>query len=259
MRVYSPEKTLADVFKYRNKIGMDVALEAARTYRSRGKPRFQDVMKYARVCRIRENHPTLSGGYCMKPLKNVAASVHQRLMNIAKETNRPFNELVQILCSRKMAISSCAVGLSQSICAQGSTDAPGLGNSNTWPTRDIDLLGRISNDLESIRRFAADVSKAAWNDDGIVFDPSSVTVERIAEDADYEGAGEVSGPSGNTRLPIQIDIGFSDFVTPEPVTISYPTILDQPAPAKPASLQSGNCDCRKIPSHGQAGENSIAG
>ena len=52
MRVYSPEKTLADVFKYRNKIGMDVALEAVRTYRSRGKPRFQDVMKYARVCRI---------------------------------------------------------------------------------------------------------------------------------------------------------------------------------------------------------------
>ena len=52
MRVYSPEKTLADVFKYRNKIGMDVAIEAVRTYRSRGKPRFQDVMKYARVCRI---------------------------------------------------------------------------------------------------------------------------------------------------------------------------------------------------------------
>jgi predicted transcriptional regulator of viral defense system len=52
LRVYSPEKTLADVFKYRNKIGMDVALEAVRAYRSRGKQRFQDVMKYARVCRV---------------------------------------------------------------------------------------------------------------------------------------------------------------------------------------------------------------
>ena len=52
LRVYSPEKTLTDVFKYRNKIGMDVALEAVRAYRSRGKPRFQDVMKYARVCRV---------------------------------------------------------------------------------------------------------------------------------------------------------------------------------------------------------------
>ena len=51
IRVYSPEKTLADCFKYRSKIGMDVVLEALRAYRRR-QPRFQNVLKYAKICRV---------------------------------------------------------------------------------------------------------------------------------------------------------------------------------------------------------------
>jgi len=52
VRVFSPEKTLSDCFKYRNRIGMEVVLEAMRTYRQRRKPRFQQVLEYAKVCRV---------------------------------------------------------------------------------------------------------------------------------------------------------------------------------------------------------------
>lgn len=52
IRVYCREKTLADIFKYRNKVGLDVALEALRAYRSQPKRDFQTVMKYARNCRV---------------------------------------------------------------------------------------------------------------------------------------------------------------------------------------------------------------
>ena len=52
IRVYCREKTLADVFKYRNKVGLDVALEALRAYRSQPKQDFQAVLKYARICRV---------------------------------------------------------------------------------------------------------------------------------------------------------------------------------------------------------------
>ena len=52
LRVYCREKTLADIFKYRNKVGLDVALEALRAYRSQPKRDFQTVMKYARNCRV---------------------------------------------------------------------------------------------------------------------------------------------------------------------------------------------------------------
>lgn len=52
VRVYSPEKTLADSFKYRNKIGLDVAIEALRAYRGRRGARLQAVLEYARICRV---------------------------------------------------------------------------------------------------------------------------------------------------------------------------------------------------------------
>jgi predicted transcriptional regulator of viral defense system len=52
VRVYNAEKTLADCFKYRNKIGLDVALESLRAYRGQRGARLQRVLEYARVCRV---------------------------------------------------------------------------------------------------------------------------------------------------------------------------------------------------------------
>ena len=52
VRVYGPEKTLADCFKYRNKIGLDVAIEALRSYCGHRGARPQMVLEYARTCRV---------------------------------------------------------------------------------------------------------------------------------------------------------------------------------------------------------------
>jgi predicted transcriptional regulator of viral defense system len=52
IQVYSREKTLADIFKYRNKVGLDLGLEALRAYRSQPKRDFHAVLKYARICRV---------------------------------------------------------------------------------------------------------------------------------------------------------------------------------------------------------------
>jgi predicted transcriptional regulator of viral defense system len=52
VRIYSPEKTLADCFKYRNKIGLDVAIEALRLYRDRRHVKVGELMRLARVCRV---------------------------------------------------------------------------------------------------------------------------------------------------------------------------------------------------------------
>lgn len=52
VKIYSAEKTLADCFKYRNKLGMDVVLEALKLYRSQKKFNIDKLVKYARVCRV---------------------------------------------------------------------------------------------------------------------------------------------------------------------------------------------------------------
>lgn len=52
VKIYSPEKTLADCFKYRNKLGMDIVLEALTLYKSRLDADYNKIMEYAGICRI---------------------------------------------------------------------------------------------------------------------------------------------------------------------------------------------------------------
>ena len=52
VRVYSAEKTLVDCFKYRNKIGLDVVLEALKLYRERGRMQIATIGQHARTCRV---------------------------------------------------------------------------------------------------------------------------------------------------------------------------------------------------------------
>jgi predicted transcriptional regulator of viral defense system len=52
VRIYSPEKTISDCFKYRNKIGLDTAIEALKLYREKRRFKAEDLMQIARVCRV---------------------------------------------------------------------------------------------------------------------------------------------------------------------------------------------------------------
>ncbi len=52
VKIYCIEKTLADCFKYRNKIGLDVCIEALKLYKARKKINIQEIIKYAKICRV---------------------------------------------------------------------------------------------------------------------------------------------------------------------------------------------------------------
>lgn len=52
VKIYSPAKTVADCFKYRNKIGLDVALEALREVIRNRKCTIDELWKYAKICRV---------------------------------------------------------------------------------------------------------------------------------------------------------------------------------------------------------------
>lgn len=52
IKVYCPEKTLADCFKFRNKLGMDIVLEALKLYKSRKQFHLEKILKYAKICRV---------------------------------------------------------------------------------------------------------------------------------------------------------------------------------------------------------------
>jgi hypothetical protein len=53
VKIYSPEKTLADCFKFRNKIGMEVVLEALKLYGARQQFNLEKLLTYAKICRVK--------------------------------------------------------------------------------------------------------------------------------------------------------------------------------------------------------------
>ncbi len=68
-------------------------------------------------------------------------------------------------------------------------------------------------------------------EDGLRFDAKTVEAGRISEDADYEGVRvTLLAYLERAKIPIQIDIGFGDIVTPAPSRTDYPTLLEFPGP-----------------------------
>ena len=69
-------------------------------------------------------------------------------------------------------------------------------------------------------------------EDGITFDPTTVSVEEIRKEAGYAGARVfITAEIAKARCKTQIDIGFGDAVTPGPVQAVYPVLIeDLPAP-----------------------------
>lgn len=98
-------------------------------------------------------------------------------------------------------------------------------------TTDIDLLARkISNSSEEMKQVFKDIL-AQTEDDALVFDTGSVSVEDITEFKDYHGLHiSVVGYLDRTKIPIGIDIGFGDIIYPNAVKMDFPVILDMEAP-----------------------------
>jgi len=162
---------------------------------------------------------------------NVAASVRARLLNVAKAQGVDFNQVLV-----RFALERILYRLTQSQHADRFL-LKGALLFTLWydmphrATRDADLLGFGASDLASVAETFRDIAAVAV-DDGIAFDPASVTVEEIRKEAGYGGVRVIiAGELVKARCKTQIDVGFGDAVTPAPVDSVYPVLLDDlPAP-----------------------------
>lgn len=166
-----------------------------------------------------------------RPLVNIAQSAHQRLLTRAQKEERPFNELLQ-----HYAIERFLYRLGQSKHAEKLL-LKGALLLRVWqipmarPTMDIDVLGRTAGTPEALVAILRECMTLGVEDDGMRYDPESITTETITLDADYQGWRiRFQGLLGNARVPMQVDVGIGDVVYPAPIWIDYPVLLDQPAP-----------------------------
>lgn len=147
--------------------------------------------------------------------KNIAASVHQRLLNKAKESSRPFNEILQLFAIERFIYRLSKSPYADSFILKGALMFSAWTGSISRPTMDIDLLGNIENSTDLIVAVFKDACETEVENDGIVFHKDTVTATRITEDADYKGVRIlIRGNLSSIRLFLQIDIGFGDVIIP---------------------------------------------
>jgi len=179
----------------------------------------------------RKRDEALHGGSQLKPVtaRNIAASIRQRLLNIANSTGEDFG-----LILTRYAVERLLYRLSQSkyhdqFVLKGAMLFQVWTNAPHRPTRDLDLLGRGDPSLEHCAEVFRELCRISVEDDGLTFPAETVKAEKIKEEQDYEGVRvRFLARLENVRIPIQVDVGFGDAVTPG--LIDYPTLLDMPAP-----------------------------
>jgi hypothetical protein len=164
-----------------------------------------------------------------RPLKNVAASVRERLLNEAKRRGRTFNEVLQYFAIERFLFRLAQSPHATKFVLKGAIMLSAWRGPFTRPTMDVDLLGRTANDVEAVAAIFREVSVVPSFDDGLTFDPTTLEAERIAADAMYGGVRvRVRGLLGTARVVVQADIGFGDRVVPRPVTTEVPSIIAMP-------------------------------
>ena len=168
-----------------------------------------------------------------RPIRDMASSVKQRLLNLAKKHGEDFNFLLG-----RFAIERFLFRLSQSkhrkdFVLKGamlfhlrSRQVPHR------PTRDLDLLGTGMPDIARMEKLLQGVCRTQVPDDGLTFLADSVKGERIKEEDEYLGIRlHLEARMGAARIPLQIDVGFGDAITPSPTQEQLLTLLDFPQPS----------------------------
>ena len=166
-----------------------------------------------------------------RAVKDVAASVRQKLLNNAKSTNRPFQEVLQYFAMERFLYRLAQSPYADKFVLKGALMFTVWGAPATRPTKDIDFLARTENTIAAVAPIIRAVCAQPVEPDGLVFDDTTVEGALIKEDADYEGIRVTFlATLQNARVSMQLDLGYGDVVVPSPKLAHYPAILDLPAP-----------------------------
>lgn len=161
---------------------------------------------------------------------NMAKSVKDRLLNIARQEGRVFDVLlVRFALERLLYRLSISEHRDRFVLKGGMLVTAWVDDDNRV-TRDADFLGHGDPDP---KRLAADFREimAIESDDGLVFDLDALAAKAIREEMEYGGTRlKTAAYLEKTRIPVTIDIGFGDAMADATQQLDYPTLLDLPAP-----------------------------
>lgn len=162
---------------------------------------------------------------------NIASSVHQRLLNIAKERGEDFQRILGRYALERFLYRLSCHPAGKNFILKGALLFEIWGGSIYRPTRDADLLGIEELSITQIKQIFSGICQHKAQNDGLEFDPKSIRAEAIREDQ-VNGGIRISlvGHLGQARIPLQFDVGFGDIVIPRIEENEFPVLLSFPAP-----------------------------
>jgi predicted nucleotidyltransferase component of viral defense system len=166
-----------------------------------------------------------------KIIKDMGASVRNRLLELSRRESRHLDSLLLQYCQERLLYRLSISRYRKNLILKGGMLSLAFDMPSKRPTRDIDLLGmRLADDGQRIGQVFREIATLECND-GVVFQTEQLTVKKIKEDAEY-GGQRVTVPVrlAGARINLQIDVGFGDAIVNGPTSRKFPVLLDHPAP-----------------------------
>jgi hypothetical protein len=155
-----------------------------------------------------------------------AASVLARLLNRSRSTGENYHLLLSRFVIERLLFRLSVSPHAGSFVLKGALLFTLWYDTPHRPTKDADLLGFGEDDADTLRATFSAVC-AIDVDDGVRYDTANMKIAPIREDNVYGGWRlSLLAFVGSARLPVQVDIGFGDAITPAPELVTYPTLLD---------------------------------
>jgi len=160
--------------------------------------------------------------------KGSPISIKASLKNVADSLNIPYQNIITRYFQERLLHRLTNSNYSANFFLKGGALLYVFEGISCRPTVDIDMLAKqISNDKLKIKQIFQEICNVKYNDDCVIFDTATIQTSDIAEDAKYTGIRVLVDVRLDTiKQRLQIDIGFGDVITPAPVKLEYPVLLN---------------------------------
>lgn len=165
-------------------------------------------------------------------MKNLTASIQAKLKELAASEKKSYQLILTRYFQERLLYRLFISSYKSHFCLKGGALLYAFEKESSRPTLDIDLLGlKINNDLLHFRQVFADICQIEDETDAVVFNLNTIKTSSINKIDKYAGVRiKIETALGNIKQNLQIDVGFGDIITPEPIFMDYPTLLAMNAP-----------------------------
>lgn len=161
-------------------------------------------------------------------ITNYGKSIRSKLLNIAKKEDVFYQTVLTRYFQERLLYRMSQTRFRSNFFLKGGALMYAYERFAARPTLDIDFLGSsISNEGSSIIAAFREICAVPYEEDGVVFDVDKITAQNITEFKDYHGV-RLSIPVKMDTISqvMTMDVGFGDVVTPNPIDLDYPVLLE---------------------------------